>query len=66
MFRLTVGRRLAVIVALTVGAMSLITWLVFRSLSVESSDMMLDSLQGMASPIEASIDNELWAARSYL
>ena len=59
MFRLTVGRRIALVVALAIGAISLILLLVLRASSNRSVDRVAVDLESMSASLAEGIETEL-------
>lgn len=59
MFRLTVGRRLALIVAVAVGLISLLVFTAFRDQSDAAVSQSADQLASIADPLATLIENEI-------
>ena len=62
MFRLTVGRRLTLVVILAVGTIALLVLSVLGRQSTETTDRTSDQMAAIADPLTTLIENELAGA----
>ena len=66
MFRLTVGRRLGLIVAVALAAVLVIVFVILRLIAADSVDRTVDDLDALSTPIAQSIGSEIGAAARLL
>ncbi len=66
MFRLTVGRRLGLIVFVVIAAITALMLIVLRSQAVDSLDRTVASVDALAAPTAAFIESELASAANLL
>ena len=62
MFRLTVGRRLALVVALSILAITIMVLIVMRNQAEDANEQVEDFIDGVAAPVATFVDADLNAA----
>ena len=66
MFRLTVGRRLGLVVAVALAAVLVIVFVILRLIAADSVERTVDDLDALSTPIAQSIEIEIEAAARLL